>query len=156
MDEADRLIAAMEAEVRGRIKEGLYGADHETLEEVLLQTLRGRELDLAVVECGLNGALRGRLERVRIPAESALVLDDPCEMADLRRQVAGFMEQRGAHAGLGISLQPATHQQTLSLVIITPRGAEEYSRSYGGERALSNPWAVNTGLEYLRRNLTEG
>lgn len=156
MDEADRLISSMEDEVRKRVKEGLYGVDHETLEDVVLQTLRARDLNLAVVECGLDGALRGKLERLRIPAECALVLDAPCEMAELRRMMAEFIDQRRVQAGLGVSLQPGADQQILSLVIITPQGAVEYTRSYGGERALSNPWAVNTGLELLRRKLMEG
>jgi len=156
LEMADQMIAAMEAEVRRRVKEGLYGADQETLEEVVLQALRARDLNLAVVECSLTGALRGRLERIRIPAESALVLEAPCDMAELHCQLLGFMQERQCQAGLGVSLQPGADKQLLSLVIITPHGAAEYTRSYGGERALSNPWAVNTGLELLRRQLMEG
>lgn len=156
LEAADQMISVMEAEVRRRVKEGLYGADQETLEEVLLQALRAREMNLAMVECGLNGALRARLERIRVPAESALVLEAPCDMTELHRQLLRFMEERHFQAGLGASLQPGADQQTLSLVIVTPHGAVEYTRSYGGERALSNPWAVNTGLELLRRKLMEG
>ncbi len=156
LEAADQMISVMEAEVRRRVKEGLFGADQETLEEVVLQALRARELNLAMVECGLNGALRARLERIRVPAESALVLEAPCDMTELHRQLLRFMEERHFQAGLGASLQPGADQQTLSLVIVTPHGAVEYTRSYGGERALSNPWAVNTGLELLRRKLMEG
>lgn len=156
LEAADQMISVMEAEVRRRVKEGLFGADQETLEEVVLQALRARELNLAMVECGLNGALRARLERIRVPAESALVLEAPCDMTELHRQLLRFMQERHFQAGLGASLQPGADQQTLSLVIVTPHGAVEYTRSYGGERALSNPWAVNTGLELLRRKLMEG
>ena len=38
----------------------------------------------------------------------------------------------------------------------TPAGTSESVRSYGGERALSGPWAVNTGIEMLRRKVLEG
>jgi hypothetical protein len=40
-------------------------------------------------------------------------------------------------------------------VIVTPKEVFEQKRSYGGERALSGLWAVNTGLEMLRRKIIE-
>src|SRR5512142_195214 len=67
--EADRMIAEMEARVRERIPEGLFGAYHETLERTGIQSLRDKEYSAALVECGLAGTLRGRMEHLHFPVE---------------------------------------------------------------------------------------
>jgi nicotinamide-nucleotide amidase len=69
-ESADLMIAEMEARVRERVKEGLYGADQDTLEEVVMQELQNRGWSLAVLECGLKGNLYNRLKRLNIPQEA--------------------------------------------------------------------------------------
>jgi competence/damage-inducible protein CinA-like protein len=155
MAEADRMIAEMEARVRERIPEGLFGMDQETLEDALLQSLRDKDYSTALVECGLSGALRGRLEHIRFPDGQVQVISEPCPPDELRRIVDRFQQQCQASTALGISLEPAPEKHILHLVVVTPREVLEQTRSYGGERALSAPWAVNTGLEMLRRQVLE-
>jgi nicotinamide-nucleotide amidase len=75
--EADRLIAEMEVRVRERIPEGLFGADQETLEDTLMQSLRDKGYSATLVECGLGGALRERMEKARFTGEHILVMPDP-------------------------------------------------------------------------------
>ncbi len=151
--EADLMIEAMEIRVRERIKEGLYGVDQETLEEAVLQALRDKNWSFALVEAGLGGALREKLERVRVPAESVLVLPETCPPETLRQKVDQFQQERQVQVGLGLSLERASQKNILHLVIATPQGLSEQVRSYGGEQALVAPWAVNTALELLRRNV---
>jgi nicotinamide-nucleotide amidase len=155
MSEADRLIADMEARVRERVPEGLYGADQETLENTLLQALRDRGWRAVLVECGLAGALRSRMETHHFPSDDIRVIAEPCTNEALLDQLQQFMQQRGTQAALGISLDHSPDKHLLELALITPQGIAEIHRSYGGERALSGPWAVNTGLEMLRRKLSE-
>jgi nicotinamide-nucleotide amidase len=153
MAEADRMIAEMEARVRERVPEGLFGADQETLEDTLIQSLRDQDYSAALIECGLGGALRGRMERIRFPDDHIQVFPDPCPLDELRLKVAFFQEQCHASTALGVSLDHTADKHILNLVVATPRGVIEQARSYGGERALSAPWAVNTGLELLRRQV---
>ncbi len=155
LSEADRMIAEMEARVRERVPEGLFGADQETLEDALLQALRDKAWSAVLVECGLNGALRERMERVRFPDEAILVVPDPCLLDALEQKVMQFQQQRGTPTAMGISLDHVTDKHILHLVVATPRGSEALTRSYGGERALSGPWAVNNGIEMLRRKVVE-
>jgi hypothetical protein len=119
----------------------------------VLQALRDKRWSFALVEAGLGGALREKLERVRVPAESVLVLPETCPPEALRQNVARFQQERHVQVGLGLSLERASEKNILHLVIATPQGASEQTRSYGGEQALVAPWAVNTGLELLRRNV---
>jgi nicotinamide-nucleotide amidase len=155
LTEADRMIAEMEARVRDRVPEGLFGVDHETLEETLLQSLRDKDYSTAFIECGLAGALRGRMERVRFPDERILVLPDPSPLEKLRHQVNEFQHQHKVSTALGISLEHTLDKHLLNLIVVTPKEVFEQNRSYGGERALAAPWAVNTGLEMLRRKILE-
>lgn len=153
--EADQLIAQMEIQVRERIQEGLYGVDHETLEAVILQLLRDRDLSAVLVGCGLNGALRERMERIHFPVSSILELDQTCNVEDMPAKIIEFQKERHAQIALGINLLTTPEKHLLDMTIITPEGPSRCSRSYGGERLLSNLWAVNTGLEMLRRKLVE-
>jgi hypothetical protein len=149
--EADRLIAEMEEQVRARVKEGLFGTDGDTLESTLRQALRDRGIHVVMVECGLNGALRARVEPSHFPVDEIRVIDAPCDMETLKRSLLDFQQERNADAALGISLVQYPENAELRMVIITPAGTSESVRLYGGERALSTPWAVNNGLEALRR-----
>lgn len=155
MAAADHMIDEMEKQVRQRIKEGLYGTDQETLEGTLLQALRDRNWQAALVECGLNGALKNRMAQVHFPTDRVLVTQPPCPPEALRQQALDFQQSTGAQAVLGISLDHEGSKHLLALVMATPSGIVESSRTYGGEMALSSPWAVNTGLELFRRTITE-
>lgn len=155
MEEADRLISEMEIRVRERIKEGIYGVDQETLEETVLQTLRDRGWQAALVECGIDGKLSSSMEKVRFPANNILVMPKPCSAKELRQTVTKFQQSCQVEVGLGISLEHHKDHHILSVIIHTPTQEIETNHSYGGEMALSAPWSVNTGLEMLRRKLQE-
>ncbi len=155
MAEADHLIAEMEALVRERITEGLYGVDQETLEETVLGALRIKDWSASMVECGIGGALQKRMEPAHFPAGNILVLPDPSSPEALREHVARFQHECQSSACLGISLEQTPENHILHIVVSTPGGICPYTRAYGGERALGAPWAVNTGLEMLRRHIME-
>lgn len=155
MEAADRMIAEMEALVRERIPEGLYGADQDTLEDAVLRALRDKGWRVSLVECGLNGALRSRAERMHIPPENVHDQPDGLQLEDIRQQLIQFQLQCQTETGLGVSLVHSEDKHIVYLVIRTPAGEAEITRSYGGERSLSIPWSVNTGLENLRRKLVE-
>ncbi|MCC6613477.1 MAG: CinA family nicotinamide mononucleotide deamidase-related protein [Anaerolineae bacterium] len=61
--EADAMIAAVELRVRERIGDFIYGADGDTLEDALAEALKARGLQLAIVEAGVPGSIRQRMER---------------------------------------------------------------------------------------------
>lgn len=155
MEAADHLIAEMETRVRERIPEGLFGHDQDTLEEAVLRSLRDRDYSAVLVECALGGALSNKMAKIRFPAENIHRVDDPCTLESLRGLVSDMRSRMNVEVGMGLSLAHTEEKHILTLVIVTPEESYETVRSYGGEQALSTPWAVNTGLELLRRNLIE-
>lgn len=62
--EADALIAPVEAALRERLGDVVYGADDETLEQVLVQQLTLLGLSLATAESCTGGLIAERLTRV--------------------------------------------------------------------------------------------
>jgi hypothetical protein len=108
-----------------------------------------------MVECGLSETLRGKMAAVRFPVENIQSIPEPCTIEALRDKVQQAQAATHAQVGLGISLIHTEENHIAILVVGTPAGYVESTRSYGGERALSGPWAVNSGLEMLRRALTE-
>jgi nicotinamide-nucleotide amidase len=60
--EAEALIAALEAQVRERVGDVIFGADSETLQSTIVALLRERGLSLAVAEVNVGGLLSGWLD----------------------------------------------------------------------------------------------
>ena len=64
VEEADAVIAPVEAQVRERLGDAVFGSDDDTLEAVVLQLLRIRGEKLAVAESCTGGGLGARLTSV--------------------------------------------------------------------------------------------
>ncbi len=63
-EEADRLIAQVEAEIRERLGSAIYGVGRERLEEVVVALLRRRGLTIALLETNTWGLIARRLAAV--------------------------------------------------------------------------------------------
>ncbi len=66
-EEADRIIAQMEAELRQRLHDSVYGVGDQTLEEVVLDMLAARGESLAVLETATAAQLSQRVASVGNP-----------------------------------------------------------------------------------------
>jgi len=150
--QAARSIAAVEATIRERLGEAIFGADDQTLERVVLDQVRQRGWKLVVVEQGMSGRLISSLEEYgatllqgkRIPEDGASDVD-----SDLRRMRA----ERGAEVALGVSLRQEGNVNRARIVLSLPDGEDVAVRSYGGPAANAATWAANLALDHLRRKL---
>ncbi|NPV66776.1 MAG: CinA family nicotinamide mononucleotide deamidase-related protein [Anaerolineae bacterium] len=61
---ADAMIAAIEAQIRARLGEYIYGLEKETIEAALIQELSRLGMKLAVSETGLGNRLSSRIQAV--------------------------------------------------------------------------------------------
>lgn len=71
--EAQRLIDPVEAEIRRRLGEYIYGTDDDTLEEVVARQLIAKNLTLAVAESCTGGLLAAKL--INCPGVSQVFLE---------------------------------------------------------------------------------
>ncbi len=150
--QADVLIASLEAELRQRLGEWIYGVDRETLEAIALSVLESHGWRLAVVECGTVGELTRRLANLHTTAfcggeilSTALLPDEFFTHTEL------FRQSRQAEVGLGILIQPGIEQQNVNIVLITPQESQRFERPYGGPPDYAPRWAVHHSLDLIRK-----
>ncbi|GAP07014.1 MAG TPA: competence/damage-inducible protein A [Anaerolinea thermolimosa] len=152
-EEADQMIAELEATIRQRCGDSIYGTDNETLEDVVFQKLARQGWKLAVFESGLNGALRERLQSHGMPPEWIAVAESPYMPKDLETILRDLSHRLKAEVVLGVCLIPEEDKQSLTLLVLSPSGMLENQRSYGGPPQLAASWAIHSALDFLRRNL---
>lgn len=149
--EADAMIQKVEADLRDRLGDWLYGADEDTLEGAALENIAEKDWSLVVVEAGLGGRLTQRFAEVEGPflgGEVLTNLPDPDELAEIAEN---FLQAREADACLAVVLHRGEEKQSLHLTIITPVKTRQRKYSYGGPPQMAHRWAVNLCLNFIRR-----
>lgn len=151
-DAADRLIAPVEAGIRERLGDWVFGTDADSLESVVLAGLRQRGESLATIECGSGGRLAGRLAEAdqaggvflggRVLASSAAV-----ELINLARQVA---VEAGASWGLACAFGHHRGKAKLGVAIWGAAYQEHWQRGFAGHPGLAPEWSANVALNALR------
>jgi nicotinamide-nucleotide amidase len=147
---ARRMIAKVEKDLRLILKENIFGADGDTLVGVIFDTLIMKRWRLACFEYGLQGALINLFSQIGNP----LYLGGTENNIDSLKQRGEEIKKKfGAEVCLGITLHTQEHQQVVSLFIETPLTRIEKNQTFGGHPQNASRWAVNMGLDLLRRNL---
>jgi len=144
-EQAERLIAAVETDIRRRLGKAVFGADDDRLEAVALQALAQRGWSLIGIEYGLQGSLAARLPRTI----SRMGAPDP----SLQDATRAEQLQAGADAALGISISEAGG--VADMVLITPLGTKSHRATFGGPPRSLARWATNLGLNWLRTALED-
>lgn len=182
-EEAERLIAPVEREIRGRLGEAVYGTDDEPLEAVIGRMLRERGLRVACAESVTGGALAARLTDV--PGASLWFAGSAVAYTDgAKRDLLGVSDEtlggpgavseacaremaRGARrlfgAEVGVSLtgvagpdpQEGKPPGTVWMAVVGDHGEEARDLVAPGDRAGVRRWSVQAVLILLRRFLME-
>ncbi len=155
--EADSMNAQIEADLRARLGEDIFGADDDTLEEAALRVAAERGWTLACLETGTEDALRTRLARTAHPAFRGGSRFEPSPRADpggpdeARSALAAACREFGANAALAVLCSIEGELQRAHLLLLTPSGLQERTLPYGGHPKNLGRWAVNMALDWLRR-----
>jgi competence/damage-inducible protein CinA-like protein len=151
-------IERLEAEIRQRLPEAVFGADEQTLEGVALAMAGEAGLCSASVEWGAGGKLAGRLAAAGRPEVYAggLMLPGLAESLEkVEFETRRWMEARGATIGLGLSVRAASPVSEILIVRLAPQVREAKSRTFGGPQPSADRWGVNVALYFLWRSLRE-
>lgn len=151
--EAMQRIDELEQVIHQRIGTHIYGKDDETLEEVVLRKLANLGWGLVVVECNFNQAILERLKPLNFDENRFQGVAQPCDENELLLRLNQLKQHFNSEAALGASIQYGSEQQTLTMAVMTPHVVQTAIRYYGGPPAMGATWAVNTALDFLRRNL---
>ena len=147
---ADAMIAEVEATVRARLGDWIYGADQETLEEIARSALERHNWKITIVEVGLNGALLNRFSSHPNQFAGGVLLSSLPETEELAQLTDSIRQKHEAQVGLGASLVPGTEKHDIQIILITPQGTQSIARPYGGPAGNAPRYAANHCLDLLR------
>ncbi len=179
--EADRLIADMEARVRARVGDYIYGIGQETLEEVIARLLHERGAQVSILETNTEGEIARRLRSAPAGSEvlrDSRVLGEECaewqalglasasermgefSAEDALRLAQAWREQTGATYGLVVLGSRGEAEDLYSehpgYTYIAVAGEDRIAHRdlrVGGRGELSRVWVGNHALDLLRRVL---
>jgi nicotinamide-nucleotide amidase len=148
--EADALIAPIEKTIRERLGEWIYGSDQETLEQMALQHLAELGWTLGVVVDTHCGEIIQRLASIGGAFQGGEVLVASPAPDDLQAITADYRLKRETDVALGLAMYPGQETQDIHVAVVTPGGAQSYTRPYGGPPKYGPRWAINHSLDILR------
>jgi competence/damage-inducible protein CinA-like protein len=145
--DADTMIAQVEAQVRERLGNHVFGVDDDRLEKVALDAVARRGLSLAAVESGLDGLLARTLRSPHTASIPNLTADS------LREALRAARSESNADVALGIAV--FMDERAAEMAMITPRGEKTHRITFGGPPKSLPRWSVNLALNWLRTTMEE-
>ena len=166
--EAEALIREMEAQVRARLGDWIYGEGEETVPEVVARLLAARNWRIAIAETNTAGkiaeALRERPEGTRI-LKSAMLLDNVTELTEENAAMIArqFRAMTGADIALAVlgttgSAQDMYGEDTGQSVIAvaTAQATTHGAHTIGGIQEQAQAWVTTRALDLVRRAALRG
>lgn len=154
--EAELMIDEMEKLVRERLGHHIFGNDRETLTSALLKMLEKKNWKLALIECGTSDETLHHLQAEGFHALQAAGCESFTGENSILDNLQAICKNNRADVGLAVRLMHNAENQTaLDLTAITPFQTRQRQQFYGGAPDLTNLWAANTALDFLRRAMLE-
>jgi competence/damage-inducible protein CinA-like protein len=150
---ADSLLSEMIGIIQKRLGDNIYGIDDETLVEVIINKFHARDLQIAIVECGLGGKLIDQMRKANFPILHAKVINTPCNEGSIFQEFQNSIGHKKNLIVLGIYLYNEEDSKALNLFLKDNASEEKLFRSFGGSPDLFFHWIVNMTLDFLRRNI---
>lgn len=155
-EEAERMLADLEGQVRERLGDWIYGVDEETLPGKIMEALVRLGHTLALVEAGFNGGLGEPFAEAGTHFKGSQALETlPAidELSTLARQQA---KGQGADVALAARLNLQGDKLELDMQLHMPSGEKTHTYRYGGALQSAPAWAINLTLSWLLRQLNKG
>lgn len=151
--EATVTLDELEAELRQRLGEAVYGVDDETLERVALRTVGERGWSLITLDVGTGGALASRLSPIGAPYLAGVVLPAVVQVEEAETRLEAELAASPAQVGLMLRQEQDDRRAILSIRLRWPGQQAAADHSYGGPPATAAAWGASLALDLLRRSL---
>jgi nicotinamide-nucleotide amidase len=161
--EAEKLIAEMEARVRERLGDWIYGESDETVEQVVARLLTAKQKTVALAESNTLGQVAARL---RATPEAIPVADNLMRVHDheVNEQTARAIAERlraQTNADLALAVVSTMGDQDMyladtgktAIALTTAEGTRTFAYPVGGMGELAQNWTAIRALDILRRAL---
>ncbi|HNS63575.1 MAG TPA: CinA family nicotinamide mononucleotide deamidase-related protein [Anaerolineaceae bacterium] len=152
IEDAQKMLDELGQVIRQRVGNAIYGQNEDTLESLIATRMEVLGHSLTVVEGGLGSELVRRLERAGIQT-NALIQPTAEDETTFKETLENHAEAQQTRYALAVNFIPGQWQQNMWAFLITPEGLYELHRSYGGPAQMGTAWAVNTALDFVRRNI---
>ncbi len=152
-EEADRLIAQMEAQVRERLGDAIYGEGTETVEEVVAQLLQQQGWTLALAQSGPDSHIASRLEEAGITVLRAdLPLPTLQNETDARAWARRVRADTGADLALVISAAASETEEggDTYIAAASPAGEKVIHLPYTPLHEYRKRWVANIAMNLVR------
>ena len=144
-NEANAMIAVIEAQVRERLGKIVFGVDEDKLEEVTLDLIAKRGWSLTAIESGLDWILARK-----IPHTASLPNLDPDQLLE-----ALHTARTDSKADIALGVSVYAEDRSAEMSMITPHGEKTHRITYGGPPRSLPKWAMNLALNWLRMTIEE-
>ncbi len=167
-EEADTLIAALEAEVRQRLGVAIYGVEKETVPEVIgrllskknlklgvIDTLTGGLLVRGLIDAGFGELITANLHSIDVSAalqKAGLASQADAQDGNYSKLAMGLAEYVAPPNGLGFALTGPFNDNSTFIAICGPRDMRltKAGRNYQDSDYIRS-WLAIQGLDWIRR-----
>ncbi len=137
---AGQMLAALEADIRTRLGETIFGVDEDTLENTTLEAVTARGWTLIIAGFGLTDSIRRGLPQITLLANlKSGMLDHALKLLKMERETS---------AALGVGA--FVDDMAIEIAVHTPNHEQSKRFTYGGHPGNLARWAMNVGLNMLR------
>ena len=154
--EAAAMMEPVLQEIRGRLKNYIYGENETTLEQAVANLLVESGTRVSIIESGTNGEIFGKLKQ-HMP-EGQLTGDNVDLVFSgetLNLLMHEYQEQKNADMVLGVVLSPKDSDSHVQIALLHEGEMAEINRLYGGPSGDAVTWAVNYALDMIRWKFIE-
>lgn len=163
--EAERMIKDMEAQVRERLGDWIYGEGGETVYEVVARLLAVKDWRVAVLETNTRGSiaggLRGTPEGARVVRDAAVrEAGGPVDEETATKLASDFRAETNSDIALAVVSTMDAHEDLYgentgktAVAVATAEGTVTRSYTVGGTGDLAQNWTAVRALDLLRRAL---
>jgi len=161
-EEAQAMIAPIEAQIRAKVGRFVYGVDGVKLDEALADLLHAQGLQMVLVEAGTRGMVGERLGKIKHAAEvvkSIRHLPDVAALGiageSLKETALQVAQQARQEHDAAVSLVVLHDGGHAAVAVITP-GKEHHRELQLGTDDEAVRWSLQWGMGYIWRYIHEG
>ncbi len=147
---AIQMLNELEAQVRERIGDWIYGVDGESQQDALLRELQHLGWKLGIFHLGFESSLKPLLNDAAIHFEA---VDQATEFEALEAQAQNWQQAQPNRISVAASRSEEGNKSTFQFSINSPAGSSKYTFDYGGTMAAAPEWGSKLLAETLRRYL---
>ncbi|MFZ3070387.1 MAG: CinA family nicotinamide mononucleotide deamidase-related protein [Anaerolineaceae bacterium] len=153
--EAERMMKPVLQTIRERLGLYIFGENDVTIEQAVAQLITDHDIKISVIEIGTKGEILSLL-KMHIPERvSGEFLDVSISNDTLKTLMQEYQQQQKSDLSLGVRLMSNGEKQDLLLILMFKGTLIEGERSYGGPPGDGQIWAVNSALDFVRRQLLQ-